>query len=360
MEITVFNYDNSANPWAAGGASEYNNELLKHLAKKHEITIYTSGHKNFIKPRRVNNILYYPLNSSRTYINSKLHYWSQVFKHIRKIKTDIIFENWLYPFPLMLQFFSKKPVVLICHGTYGRHSINKFGLFGLLVYFLEKVYRYYYKWVFNVSPTSLKEFKTKTKLLVPPGRGNTFSKIKFLKSKGDYIAMLCRIDIYQKGLDIVRDIASEIPFPIKIAGGGHKLKKYKKSVKSNNVSFVGSLHGEKKVKFLSECRFLLMPSRYEGFGISALEAQACNKPVVGFDIPDLNFCVANNRSGLLVKPYNKKDLTKAIQRLITDDKLLAKLGRQAKEHAKKFSYKDGAQKINLFLEKHFKINKKSK
>ena len=127
----------------------------------------------------------------------------------------------------------------------------------------------------------------------------------------------------------IRDIGSEIPFPIKVAGCGHKLRKYEESGKSNNVSFIGA-YGEKKKKFLSKYRFLLKPSPSEGFGLSALEAQECSNPVVEINIPNLNFCVANNRRGLLVKPYNNKELTKAIQRLIIDDKLLAKMGYQIK------------------------------
>ncbi len=354
LKIAVFNYDNSSNPWAGGGASEYNNEILRLLANDFDITMYTSWNREFQKPRTVNGITYYPLSRGNFYFNSKLQYTFSAIKKMRNLDADVVMENWFYPFPLMLQFFTKKPVILICHGTYGWHSLNKFGLLGLPVFLMEKLYRIWYRWLTNVSPSSLAEFVTQNKVLVPPGLNADFLHYKpKVRPAGKYISMLCRIDIYQKGLDIVRKIASQIPYEIHIAGGGHRLKKFKASVKAKNVTFIGPVSGKAKVKFLEESLFMLMPSRYEGFGISGLEAQAVGKPVVGFDVNDLNFCVKKNFSGLLAKPYSSKELLQNVLTLLKDRTLLVKLGKQARRHSLSFSYKKSAATMKKLILKNY-------
>ncbi len=349
-KIAIFNYDSSTNPLAAGGASEYNSLLFTNLTRQFEITIYCAGTPGFDQPQEVDGIRYVPISSGRAYANSKLRYWWKVFRTLNRVEADIIIENFFYPFPLLLQFFTRKPVILICHGTYGRHSIRKFGILGVPIYLLEKMYRLTYKYLFTVSPTSYKEFRTRQKLLIPPGLPEYFTNIKYSPKPQSYIAMLTRIDIYQKGLDIVRDLAQRIPAEIRIAGDGHRLPGFKESVTADNIKFVGRKDGREKIAFLQESRFFLMPSRHEGFGISGLEAQACWKPVVGFDIGDLNFCVKNNVSGLLVKPYDSEALLEAILRMLKDDDLLEKLSRGAYAHSQEFSYKKGAEKLSLFIE----------
>lgn len=70
----------------------------------------------------------------------------------------------------------------------------------------------------------------------------------------------------------------------------------------------------------------VMPSRYEGLGIAALEASACALPVVAYDVPGLRNAVVNEVTGLLVAS-DVAALAKAISGLAADADLRESFGR---------------------------------
>ena len=74
---------------------------------------------------------------------------------------------------------------------------------------------------------------------------------------------------------------------------------------------------------------LVHPSFVEAFGLVLIEAMACGKPVLAFDIPPMNEIIDNGISGLLTKP-SVESLTEAL-RIITDDtKALRAMGLKAR------------------------------
>ncbi len=54
---------------------------------------------------------------------------------------------------------------------------------------------------------------------------------------------------------------------------------------SRNVDFLGFIAGEEKVKILKNAKVFIMPSHYESFGMTAIEAWASGLPVCAYDIP---------------------------------------------------------------------------
>jgi glycosyltransferase involved in cell wall biosynthesis len=70
-----------------------------------------------------------------------------------------------------------------------------------------------------------------------------------------------------------------------------------------------------------------LPSRAEGFGVAALEAQAMELPVVGSDVHGIPDTVEDGRTGLLVPPGDVDALAAAIARLAGDAGLRAEMGR---------------------------------
>jgi glycosyltransferase involved in cell wall biosynthesis len=70
------------------------------------------------------------------------------------------------------------------------------------------------------------------------------------------------------------------------------------------VQFLPFLRGEEKIRFLGGCRFVVCPSRYESFGMVALEANAAGKPVLGFSVGGLAELIRHEENGWLVPPGN--------------------------------------------------------
>ena len=79
------------------------------------------------------------------------------------------------------------------------------------------------------------------------------------------------------------------------------------------------------------------PPEVEGFGIVFLEANACEKPVIGTYSGGIPDAVRHEETGLLVEPGDVEGLTASILRLLTDTDLARRLGRQGRERVVKES-----------------------
>lgn len=97
---------------------------------------------------------------------------------------------------------------------------------------------------------------------------------------------------------------------------------------SDKVLFTGSLYGEDKLEAYVDADVYVLPSSYEIFGITVLEACACGTPVIVTDrcgIAD----VVDAQVGLVV-PCDKDQLSNAIRRMLLDEKLRREFGRKGK------------------------------
>lgn len=88
---------------------------------------------------------------------------------------------------------------------------------------------------------------------------------------------------------------------------------------------------------------LLLPSFYEGFGLTALEAMACGTPPIVANRSSLPEVVGN--AGLLVDPEDPEDLAAAMRRLLTDSDLRAELRAAGLTRAATFTWRKTAETV---------------
>jgi glycosyltransferase involved in cell wall biosynthesis len=150
-----------------------------------------------------------------------------------------------------------------------------------------------------------------------------------------------------KGLDILIDAFSRIvgrDVSLKIAGSGKKgdvkklIRKIRDDGMEGSVVYLGRVNEVEKKELLRTCLFLVMPSRFEGWGITAVEANAAAKPVLGTKIWGLSEAVVDGRTGLLVEPGNSEKLAVKMELLLKNDVLRNDLGKQGRAWAKRFSW----------------------
>lgn len=99
---------------------------------------------------------------------------------------------------------------------------------------------------------------------------------------------------------------------------------------AERVRFTGLVDHERLEAFYSAARFTVMPSRWpEPFGMVGPEAMARGRPVVAFATGGIPDWLDDGVSGLLVPPGDVARFASAMQRLLGDDELVARLGESA-------------------------------
>ncbi len=94
----------------------------------------------------------------------------------------------------------------------------------------------------------------------------------------------------------------------------------------------GFVSREELHRLYDEAAVVVCPSRREGFGVVCAEAMAHGRPVVASAVGGLLELVVDGETGLLVPPRDPQALRAALERLLPDDDLRAKLGAAAREH----------------------------
>ncbi len=110
------------------------------------------------------------------------------------------------------------------------------------------------------------------------------------------------------------------------------------------VTFREALSVEELVREYNRAQLLVSPSLYEGFGLPAAEAMACETPVIATTAGALPEVVNHGKTGWLVPPGDAGALAGAIERLIDDGRLRQRLGRAGRRSVlERFTWRRAAE-----------------
>ncbi|MBI2859751.1 MAG: glycosyltransferase [Chloroflexi bacterium] len=135
----------------------------------------------------------------------------------------------------------------------------------------------------------------------------------------------------------LRDLAARL-------GAGDKLK------------FIGPVDHERLPDYYNAADVTVVPSRYESFGLVALESLACGTPVVATDVGGLPAVVRHGENGYLVPMGDLSGFGSAISRVLSDRALRRRLSKAGPETARKFAWPsvaDGVLDLYRQLEKTY-------
>lgn len=147
--------------------------------------------------------------------------------------------------------------------------------------------------------------------------------------------------VWEKGVDVlvgaVPKVLSVHPdAKFVIAGMGYMKERcegiaYNMGV-AHKVFFPGFVDDKtEKAELLHISSVFVVPSRYEPFGITPLEAMACNVPVVVSNTGGLSEIVEHEKNGLKVYPDNSDSIADGINRILGDKGLADHLVSNARE-----------------------------
>lgn len=112
------------------------------------------------------------------------------------------------------------------------------------------------------------------------------------------------------------------------------LKKLSRSLKiEDKVIFVG--HCTNIIPYLSVFDIGVLSSDSEGFSNSILEYMSANLPVVATSVGGNQEAIVHGKTGFLVKPKDKQEISDAILTLLNDDILRSRLGAEGRERVEK-------------------------
>ncbi len=117
-------------------------------------------------------------------------------------------------------------------------------------------------------------------------------------------------------IEVVKLVAKQKPnFKMGILGDGSDdlKKKFLEKIKEDNLEknfiFFGFVADKRKGDIYRKCDFLISLSYDEGFGHSILEALACNKPVIAYDLPVYREVFAKYVENKQLMLFEKKDFS---------------------------------------------------
>src|SRR4030066_2012206 len=98
---------------------------------------------------------------------------------------------------------------------------------------------------------------------------------------------------------------------------------------SDFVTFLGKRSQDSLPYYYSAAEAVVVPSQYESFGMVALEAMACGKPVVASQIGGLAYLVQDGVTGFSVPVDDPVELADRLTLLLQDPNLRTQLASNA-------------------------------
>lgn len=362
LKIIFSNYDSIGNPFYSGGGAYAIWELAKRLSPKYDVTIVAGAF-----PRSVNRteeavrFIYigYPRFGSKL---SQIVFQLLLPIFINRIESDVWFESFTPPLSTaFLPIFTRKKVVGLVHFLSGEEMLRKYKLpFFLIERFGLKTYKHFIS-LSSYWKSKIRNSNSKADIaIIPNGLDITLPKIE--NSSGKYILFIGRIDIKQKGLDILLaafdKIKDKINYKLVIAGSGVKSEqdKLKQLISNLNLSrwvdCIGRVEKNEKIKAYRDSLFAVLPSRYETFSLSALEVMGLGLPLVIFDIPGTSWIPAE--CCVKVPAFDEDKLAEMMLVLTKNQKLREEKGRIAYQYSRKFSWEKIASLYDRYIQRLMK------
>ena len=110
------------------------------------------------------------------------------------------------------------------------------------------------------------------------------------------------------------------------------------------IVFLGTVQREDMPKIINCANLVIVPSRYESFGLPALEAMACGIPVLATRVGGLPEII-DETVGVLVEPNDHRALAEAIHASVTDHALAERVVVSGPAKAEKYDWRVIAPRI---------------
>jgi len=131
--------------------------------------------------------------------------------------------------------------------------------------------------------------------------------------------------------------------------GDEYLQKLKQTVKDFNldihVEFLDNLEQTKIIELLNKAKLLIHTSRFETFGLVAIEANTMGVPVLTINNGSLMEIIENNKNGYLTENLIDRDVNNFVKNLLNENKKFEEISSSCIEKSKKYDWVKTSTKI---------------
>jgi len=143
-------------------------------------------------------------------------------------------------------------------------------------------------------------------------------------------------------IEVFKRVYQEVPSKLLLIGDGPERQNLEELCRKiglcHEIRFLGKQDAVEELLAISD--LFIIPSANESFGLAALEAMACEVPVISSNIGGLPEVNIHGETGFLSDVGNVDEMAENAIRILKDDKVLQKFRRNALAQAKRFDIKE--------------------
>lgn len=163
------------------------------------------------------------------------------------------------------------------------------------------------------------------------------------------------VDVLLYALKMLYEKNNALSVCLWIVGGPskekEKLEELRKELHMETfVTFVGRQNPEELPYFYNAAELAVMPSQYESFGMSALEAMACGTPVIITDATGVSDVLDEEHQQLVTSANNPLLLAEQIEYLLTHKEERERLGKEVQKKVQNLDWKHVALRMGNVYE----------
>ncbi len=359
MRILVINWRDILNP-LGGGAEVHLFEIFSRLVDRgHSITMVANLFPGAKREEMVQGIRVVRGGGEYTFpiVAPRL-----VMHELAKQRYDVIVED-INKLPLYTPLWVRLPKLIIIPHIFGGTIFQQANVVvGGIVYVSElPLVPIYKREIFEVISNSTKEdlvgrgIPKENVEVIECGIDHTLYSPGGGKAEDPLVVYVGRLKKY-KGVDhLIKAmvcVQKEVPnATLVIVGDGDYKRTLERIAVREGVKarFTGFVPQEEKVDWLRKAWVVVYPSRIEGWGLVAIEANACGTPVIASRVPGLRDSVKDGVSGLLYPYGDINKMSSLIVRLLKDRRERERLSQGALRWASNFTWGSAANGTEALL-----------